>query len=90
VVAGSCRRLAEIRSIDARGKYFHQHFVNPGRMRVRLLRTYFRLGSPGFAYDCGHGEEQLGADRGEMPGLDIAEQRSWQHFLDAALRLHER
>jgi DNA-binding MarR family transcriptional regulator len=23
-----------------------------------------------------------------MPGLDIAEQRSWQNFLDAALRLH--
>jgi len=23
-----------------------------------------------------------------MPGLDIAEQRAWQHFLDAALRLH--
>ena len=23
-----------------------------------------------------------------MPGLDIAEQKSWQHFLDAALRLY--
>jgi DNA-binding MarR family transcriptional regulator len=23
-----------------------------------------------------------------MPGLDIAEQRSWQNFLDSALRLH--
>lgn len=23
-----------------------------------------------------------------MPGLDIAEQRSWQNFLDAALRLY--
>ena len=29
-----------------------------------------------------------GRTASEMPGLDIAEQRSWQHFLDAALRLY--
>ena len=28
-----------------------------------------------------------GRTAGDMPGLDIAEQRSWQHFLDSALRL---
>src|ERR1700752_3044444 len=29
-----------------------------------------------------------GRTASEMPGLDIAEQRSWQNFLDAALRMH--
>lgn len=29
-----------------------------------------------------------GRTASEMPGLDIAEQRSWQNFLDAALRLY--
>lgn len=29
-----------------------------------------------------------GPSASDMPGLDIAEQRSWQNFLDAALRLH--
>jgi len=29
-----------------------------------------------------------GRTAGDMPGLDIAEQRSWQHFLDSALRLY--
>ncbi|MCK0176280.1 MULTISPECIES: MarR family winged helix-turn-helix transcriptional regulator [Mycobacteriaceae] len=29
-----------------------------------------------------------GRTASDMPGLDIAEQRSWQNFLDAALRLH--
>ena len=29
-----------------------------------------------------------GRTASSMPGLDIAEQRAWQHFLDAALRLH--
>ena len=29
-----------------------------------------------------------GRTAGDMPGLDIAEQRSWQNFLDAALRLY--
>jgi DNA-binding MarR family transcriptional regulator len=29
-----------------------------------------------------------GRTAGDMPGLDIAEQRSWQNFLDSALRLH--
>lgn len=29
-----------------------------------------------------------GRTASEMPGLDIAEQRSWQHFLDAALRVY--
>jgi DNA-binding MarR family transcriptional regulator len=28
-----------------------------------------------------------GRTAGDMPGLDIAEQKSWQNFLDAALRL---
>jgi DNA-binding MarR family transcriptional regulator len=28
-----------------------------------------------------------GRTASEMPGLDIAEQKSWQHFLDSALRL---
>lgn len=29
-----------------------------------------------------------GRTAGDMPGLDIAEQRAWQNFLDTALRLH--
>lgn len=29
-----------------------------------------------------------GRTAGDMPGLDIAEQRSWQNFLDSALRMH--
>lgn len=29
-----------------------------------------------------------GRTAGDMPGLDIAEERSWQNFLDAALRLY--
>jgi DNA-binding MarR family transcriptional regulator len=29
-----------------------------------------------------------GRTASDMPGLDIAEQRSWQHFLDSALRLY--
>ncbi|MGH3634703.1 MAG: MarR family transcriptional regulator, partial [Mycobacterium sp.] len=29
-----------------------------------------------------------GPTASEMPGLDIAEQKSWQHFLDSALRLY--
>lgn len=29
-----------------------------------------------------------GRTAGEIPGLDIAEQRSWQNFLDSALRLY--
>jgi len=29
-----------------------------------------------------------GRTASDMPGLDIAEQRSWQNFLDSALRLH--
>ncbi|MBX7431047.1 MarR family transcriptional regulator [Mycobacterium sp. Y57] len=29
-----------------------------------------------------------GRTASDMPGLDIAEQRAWQHFLDAALRLY--
>jgi DNA-binding MarR family transcriptional regulator len=29
-----------------------------------------------------------GRTAGDMPGLDIAEQRSWQNFLDSALRLY--
>lgn len=29
-----------------------------------------------------------GRTASEMPGLDIAEQRSWQNFLDSALRLY--
>lgn len=29
-----------------------------------------------------------GRTAGDMPGLDIAEQRSWQHYLDSALRLY--
>ena len=29
-----------------------------------------------------------GRTAGSMPGLDIAEQRAWQNFLDATLRLH--
>jgi DNA-binding MarR family transcriptional regulator len=29
-----------------------------------------------------------GRTESEMPGLDIAEQRSWQNFLDSALRLY--
>ncbi|MDP9164947.1 MAG: MarR family transcriptional regulator [Actinomycetota bacterium] len=29
-----------------------------------------------------------GRTASSMPGLDIAEQRAWQHFLDAALRVH--
>ena len=29
-----------------------------------------------------------GRTASDMPGLDLAEQRSWQNFLDAALRLH--
>ena len=29
-----------------------------------------------------------GRTASEMPGLDIAEQRSWQNFLEAALRLY--
>lgn len=29
-----------------------------------------------------------GTSASEMPGLDSAEHRSWQNFLDAALRLH--
>lgn len=29
-----------------------------------------------------------GRTASDMPGLDIAEQRGWQHFLDTALRLH--
>ena len=29
-----------------------------------------------------------GRTAGDMPGLDIAEQRSWQNYLDSALRLH--
>jgi DNA-binding MarR family transcriptional regulator len=29
-----------------------------------------------------------GRTASDTPGLDIAEQRAWQHFLDAALRLH--
>ena len=29
-----------------------------------------------------------GRTASDMPGLDIAEQRSWQNFLDAALRLY--
>jgi len=29
-----------------------------------------------------------GRTAGEMPGLDIAEQKSWQHFLDSTLRLY--
>jgi DNA-binding MarR family transcriptional regulator len=29
-----------------------------------------------------------GRTASEMPGLDIAEQRAWQNFLDAALRLY--
>ena len=29
-----------------------------------------------------------GRTAGDMPGLDIAEQRSWQNFLDSALRMY--
>jgi hypothetical protein len=29
-----------------------------------------------------------GRTASDMPGLDIAEQRSWQNFLDSALRLY--
>jgi hypothetical protein len=29
-----------------------------------------------------------GRTAGSMPGLDIAEQRAWQNFLDTTLRLH--
>ncbi|MDG5486684.1 MarR family winged helix-turn-helix transcriptional regulator [Mycolicibacterium gadium] len=29
-----------------------------------------------------------GRTASDMPGLDIAEQRSWQHFLDSALRMY--
>lgn len=29
-----------------------------------------------------------GRTAGDMPGLDIAEERSWQNFLDASLRLY--
>ncbi len=29
-----------------------------------------------------------GRTASEMPGLDIAEQKSWQNFLDSALRLY--
>jgi DNA-binding MarR family transcriptional regulator len=29
-----------------------------------------------------------GRTAGSMPGLDIAEQRAWQNFLDSTLRLH--
>ena len=29
-----------------------------------------------------------GRTASEMPGLDIAEQKSWQNFLDSTLRLH--
>ena len=29
-----------------------------------------------------------GRTAGDMPGLDIAEERSWQNYLDSALRLH--
>lgn len=29
-----------------------------------------------------------GRTESDMPGLDIAEQRSWQNYLDAALRIH--
>ncbi|MCX6481537.1 MAG: hypothetical protein NTY24_14475 [Mycobacterium sp.] len=29
-----------------------------------------------------------GRTASEMPGLDIAEQRSWQNFLEAAMRLY--
>lgn len=29
-----------------------------------------------------------GRTAGDMPGLDIAEERSWQHYLDSALRLY--
>lgn len=29
-----------------------------------------------------------GRTASEMPGLDIAEQKAWQHFLDAALRIY--
>lgn len=34
------------------------------------------------------GEMIAGRTASDMPGLDIAEQRSWQNFLDSALRLY--
>ena len=34
------------------------------------------------------GEQIVGRTTSAMPGLDIAEQRAWQNFLDSALRVY--
>ncbi|WP_319452598.1 MULTISPECIES: MarR family winged helix-turn-helix transcriptional regulator [unclassified Mycobacterium] len=34
------------------------------------------------------GEQTTGRTASAMPGLDVAEQRAWQNFLDAALRVY--
>lgn len=60
------------------------------RMRYKLPPTNRSLslpGSPPVAYRVGVGRIVRGRTASRMPGLDIAEQRSWQNFLEAGLRL---
>lgn len=57
-------------------------------MGARLLPSHFDLVRRCVAYDCAMGGMIAGRTASEMPGLDIAEERSWQNFLDAALRLY--
>ncbi|BBY19007.1 MarR family transcriptional regulator [Mycolicibacterium litorale] len=58
------------------------HHLNP-------TPEYSSLPGSGFVFYHGRMEGMIGGrTASDMPGLDIAEQRSWQNFLDAALRLY--
>jgi DNA-binding MarR family transcriptional regulator len=96
----SCR-LQQIRAIDAGAKYLENYLTRlscniwhllpdqPGRvfdddgMHVNNATTSGKA-----TYHCAMEGIIAGRTASAMPGLDIAEQRSWQSFLDSALRLY--
>src|SRR3954463_10814128 len=65
--------------------------MNEPRSRASPKAYRPRISALGNADVVYHAEMEgmiAGRTAGDMPGLDIAEQRSWQNFLDSALRMY--
>ena len=58
------------------------HLQKPTGLRISAL------GNTDVVYHAEMEGMIAGRTAGDMPGLDIAEQRSWQNFLDSALRMY--